>query len=948
MWHSHLAFRKWLGPALLCAGVAFGSPPNPPPASQPLRFEVNRGQIDDSVEYFARAKDYALFLSRRDAVLRFGGCEAAGAVVRMRLVGANPSPEMQGLDRLPAKSNYFLGTDPDRWRTGVPSFARVRYRNVYPGIDLIYYGTGGELEYDFVVAPGADPGRIRLVFDGPEELRIDPGGDLVIRAGSGELRQKKPHVYQRAGGDKTVIDGGYALQGPREVAFRLGPYDTSRALVIDPLLVYSAGFGGSGKLQSVSSPRCWYDTGESLAVDAGGNTYVAGVTYSSNFPTVDPLDPDLSSFYDVFVTKFDPDGKLVYSTYLGGNNGQWATGIAVDSAGNIVVTGRTFGPNFPTVNPIREFSGGSSDAFVFKLNPTGAALLYSTFLGGTEKDEATSLALDEAGNAYVAGYTESTDFPATPGVVQPAGGRGFITKINAAGTALMYSTYVHGAPSSIAVDSSGHAYVAGTISSLEMPTTAGAFQTTYGGGSSDAFVAKLNADASAWLYSTYLGAGQKDAAHGIAVDAAGNAFVVGRTKSAGFPVSPDTFQGALRGSEDGFVAKLNAAGSALVYSTFLGGQEVDATYWLTRGEWANSIAVDADGAAYVTGTTDTLDFPTVRPIQAEAPPSPCRQCSTSFLQERCSEAFVTKLAAGGSGLVYSTYLGGEGIDYGRDIALDGTGGVYVLGTASRGFAWTVPGLTSRHNTISVTKIADDGSSPPLFTEAGIVNAASYVAGLSPGGLGTVFGLDLTSATGVVAADQTPWPEQLEDTSVTVNGIRAPIYAVARVNGWDQINFQTPYEIPDSGAATVTITRNGASAAIVGVPVLPLQPAIFTLDGTRAAVQHAEDYLLVTPSDPAVPGEVIIIYATGLGRPVPPVPTGHPAPESPLSHTSEPVRVFTDSGIEFEVLFAGLTPGWVGLWQVNARVPANLPTGNRDLVILLRDQIMSNVAKLPVR
>jgi hypothetical protein len=720
----------------------------------PLSFEANQGQSDARVRFTARGGGYTIFLTDDEAVLalkkpsagssqlsasRISGPESwklmersgklsapvgrlqqttdngprtrypksriENQVVRLRLVGANVPATVTGAEELPGKSNYFIGNDPKKWRTNVPTCAKVRYHNVYPGVDLEYYGNqGGQLEYDFVVAPGADPNQIKLGFAGAEGMRVDAAsGDLVLKVGDDVVRFHKPVVYQPAvaavssspspsvalasGSDArhsslVTRHCSFALASNNQVAFRVAGYDPKRVLVIDPVLSYSTYLGGSST-----------DVGQGIAVDTSGNAYVTGWTDSSDFPTVYPIQATYagpppagnSPCCNVFVAKLNLAGSaLVYSTFLGGSSGDTGSGIAVDSAGNAYVTGQTFSTNFPTVNPLQATNKatpntGNPTAFVAKLNSTGSALIYSTYLGGSSVDMGYGIAADSSGNAYVTGVTGSTDFPtANPlqATYEGPSWTAFVAALNSTGSALVYSTYLGGSSggdwgNGIAVDSAGNAYVTGVTGSTDFPTV-NPLQATSNASEGTSFVAKFNAAGSALVYSTYLGGSESDAGTGIAVDPSGNAYVTGRTDSSDFPtVNPiqATFKG---GGDDAFVAELNAAGSALVYSTYLGGSGTDEGY---------GIAVDSSGNAYVTGWTTSRDFPTVNPIQSV-------NLSGKY---DLGTAYVAKLNSTGSALVYSTYLGGSNVDYGYGIAVDSFFNAYVTGcTASTDFPTVNP------------------------------------------------------------------------------------------------------------------------------------------------------------------------------------------------------------------------------------------------------------------
>jgi hypothetical protein len=657
----------------------------------PLSFEANQGQTDAQVNFLSRGSGYALFLTPREAVLSLQKPLAPGTaadtqappgdVLRMQLVGGHATPQVLGLDELAGKSNYFVGNDPTQWRSNIATYGKVEYREVYPGIDLVYYGNQQQLEYDFVVAPGANPGVITLSFQGTEDLALDAQGNLVLHTAGGDVVEHAPILYQEKEGGRQAIFGQYVVAGKARVGFQVGAYDTSQPLIIDPVLSYSTYLGGSRD-----------DQGQSIAVDAVGNAYVTGTATSLDFPTTPGAFQSTVSGTGAFVTKLNASGSaLVYSTYLGGGQ-TLGTGIAVDAAGNAYITGKTWSVLFPTTpgafQPTKGGGGGTSTAFVTKLNPTGTALVYSSYLGGSGSDGGNGIAVDAAGNAYVTGYTRSTNFPTTAGAFQRTFNgiydNAFVTKVNVTGTALVYSTYLGGRTVAgqfsgnqargIAVDTAGNAYVTGDTVSTAFPTTPGAFQRTLGSSHGpNAFITKLNAAATALVYSTYLGGSGYDQGFGIAVDAAGNAYVTGSGFSTDFPITPGAFQRTLGGSFDAFVTKLNATGTALVYSTYLGGSGTDFGF---------GIAVDGAGNAYVTGATTSTDFPTT---------------SGAFQRTLGGSwgAFVAKVNDMGTALVYSTYLGGSNYEEAHGIAVDAAGNAYVTGlTQSRNFP-TTPGAFQR-------------------------------------------------------------------------------------------------------------------------------------------------------------------------------------------------------------------------------------------------------------
>lgn len=656
----------------------------------PLSFEANEGQVDKRVKFISRGAGYTLFLTPDQAVLALSkheqnagtpsglpGVSQTGStletVVRIKLVAGNANAQATGVQELAGKSNYFIGRDPKQWRTNISNYGKVQIHDVYPGIDLIYYGNQRQLEHDFIVEPNADPKTIALRIEGADKLSVDSHGDLVLESGNRRVLLSKPVIYQEVSTERREIEGSYVLRGRSEVGFRVTSYDRTRPLVIDPTLIYSSYLGGSNG-----------DTGYGIAVDSAGSAYVTGSTNSTDFPTTPGAFQTSFTGYDVFVTKFNAEGTaLVYSTYLGGNGGNSsALGIAVDSSGSAYITGQTGSPSFPTTTDSFETAlGGKENAFVTKLDPTGSTLDYSTYLGGSNIDTGYGIAVDSAGSAYVTGITNSTNFPTTPGSFQTtfsgavnSGFDGaFVTKLNPAGSALAYSTYLAGNAYNswglgIAVDLAGSAYVTGMTEAADFPTTAGAFQPICNTNETDPFVTKLDPSGATLVYSTCLG-GTTDpypggVGRGIAVDSTGSAYVTGYESSSDFPTTPGAFQPALGGNSatNAFVAKLNATGAALIYATYLGGNKYDV---------ANGIVVDSSGSAYIVGYTQSANFPTT---------SDAYQTNLTGSEN----AFETELSADGSTLEYSTYLGGSGTagDGGNGIAIDSIGSVYVVGTTS--------------------------------------------------------------------------------------------------------------------------------------------------------------------------------------------------------------------------------------------------------------------------
>ena len=632
------------------------------PALQSLAFEANEGQVDPSVKFLARTGKHQLLLTARSLTLR-----SLDGSVGIEFAGASDAAKTAGIDLLPGQRNYLLGNDPEKWHTGVPTFQRVRYTDLYPGIDLAFYGNQNEFEYDFIVKAGSDPRAIRLRVDRATRARISNAGDLFLKRGDVAVTQRKPIVYQEIDGERHVIAGNYLLLNRHEIGFQIGAYDRTWPLIIDPTLVYSTYLGGGGD-----------DSGSSIAIDGSGNVYVAGTTASLNFPTNGPAFANNKGLADVFVTKIDPAGaNIIYSTYIGGSGLDRADGIAVDASGNAFIVGRvdSTSMDFPVTagsfGPA--YRGGDFDGFVSKLNAQGNALIYSGFLGGEENDSVEGIAVDAAGVAYVTGGTKSNAFPSTGNAFQGqrAGDTdAFLTKINAGGSGFLYSSYLGGSGtdrgSGVVIDGNGLAYVAGYGASPDFPTE-DPFQAGFGG-NFDAFIAKFDTTQTginSLVFCTYLGGSGDDKAFGIAADAGvNNLYVTGQTSSNNFPVL-NPVQPSSGGSFDAFIAKISNTGTK-VYASYFGGSGDDR---------ATGVAVNSSGV-YLTGFTSSTNLPTVSPLQLN--------------NGGAFDAFVAKLNPAGNALLYSTYLGGSAnenfvaaVTSTNPIAVDSSN-AYVTGFTSSG------------------------------------------------------------------------------------------------------------------------------------------------------------------------------------------------------------------------------------------------------------------------
>lgn len=635
-------------------------PPTTPAtlADVPLLFVKNEGRWDPRAAWVASGKEASAFFV--DGGVRWALTE--GWAIDQVLLGARLAPPTASAPAL-ATVSYFEGSSR---HAGLPTSTELRLDDAWPGVDAVWSGAGGHVETTYRVAPGADPARVRVAWRGADRVAVTQGGRLAVSTPVRTFEEDVPVAWQEVGGRRVAVEVSYDVAADGSYGFHVGAYDRGRELVIDPItLVYASFFGGTG-----------LESAHGIAVDAAGNAYIAGATRSTSatFPeTPGAFQTELhTQFGDAFVAKVSPDGStLVYATYLGGGALTFGVDVDVDSAGNAYITGHAW-DGFPVTAGAFQTShaGGNEDTFVTKLNPAGTALVYSTYIGGNGSDSGQEIKVDAGGNALVYTNGTSTNFPTTPGAFQTsAGGDGdaMVSKLNSTGSALLASTYFGGVSAEItgglAIDGGGNIIISGTTrsTSATFPETPGAFQTEFGGGMFDAFVAKLNPTLTGLLYSTYLGGPLDDLGEGVVVDAAGNAYLTGQA-SFGFPTTPGSYAPNSIGQFDVFVTKLNPTGTGLVYSTYIGSQ-----YNSDRGR---GIALDADGGVWLTGVTQFFsDFPTTADALQTAPGGP----------PGLQDAYITKLNATGTGLVYSTFLGGTGEDAGWEIALNGEGDAYVLG-----------------------------------------------------------------------------------------------------------------------------------------------------------------------------------------------------------------------------------------------------------------------------
>lgn len=982
-------------PLSVRAPQQLGNPPNYPTTKQaqaaelyrqsPMYFEANQGQTDGRVKFLARGSGYSLFLTEVGATFALqrprasaptgtprpatGVLQARPAatplMLRMQLLGANRAAQARGLKLLPSKSNYAVGNDPEQWRTGIPHYAKVEYQHVYPGIDLIYYGNQQELEYDFVVAPGANPNRIKLAFDGARKIRIDERGELVLETAAGELRQHKPVIYQEVDGARREIPGHFVLRG-RQVSFALGDYDRTRSLVIDPSLVYSTYLGGSDA-----------DFGNGIDVDAQGNAYVTGITYSPDFPTRAPLQFSLQGVGNVFIAKLDPAGQLIYATYLGGSGEDVGFAIAADAAGNAYVTGATDSSNFPIIaGAAQAVRRGRLEVFVSKLNPTGSQLLYSTFLGGQSDDVAGSIAVNAAGEAYVTGETLASDFPLQNAIQRTLNGPtdAFVTRLNASGSGLIYSTLLGGRGQEFAygitLDAAGSAYITGITYSDNFPTR-NPTQALLGG-RVDAFVTKLAPAGNELIYSTYLGGAHDDGGFGIGVDGAGNAFVAGFTTSTNFPTR-NPFQASNGGGDDAFVARFNAAGE-LVFASYLGGAGNDRAF---------DLVVDAAGNIYFAGRTESTNFPLVNPLQIRiglgqvnvAPTNAkvagkqpreavaenygrdatrwagaAEQASYQQQQTEPRDAFVVKISAAGV-IIYSTYLGGSDEEKAFGIAVDTAGNVYVTGlTASGDFPIrnAVQAVLRGIADAFITKISDAGSAQTS------VSAASFQGGsLAREAIVAAFGSDLAAQ--AQAASATALPTLLGATSVQVRDSAggehlAPLFFISP----QQINYLVPAGAAQ-GTATITTLNGNLIVGTETIQIAAVAPGLFTANadgrGVPAAVilrvkesgnqtfeslaefDAAAGRFIATPVDLGSESDQVFLVLFGTG----------------LRHRSALTGITASiGGVSAPALFAAANPDFTGMDQINLRLARSLVGRGEVDVVLTVDGQAANTVRIKIK
>jgi hypothetical protein len=786
----------------------------------PLAFEKH------GERYVARGPGYAIGFEADKATVQVVSKEKSSPPIGLEFAGGQASRAVAGPE-LPGKVNYYIGNDPKKWETGLPAYSRITYPDVYPGIDVAYYGNQQQLEFDLIVKPGADPESIRLKVEGAEKLSIDDSGAVVL----GDLRVALPQIYQEIDGAKKSVPGHYALTGRDEVAFRIGAWDRAQPLVIDPTLVFSAIFGGGTN----------YSEALGIAVGAQGNIFVAGITLATDFPTTSAAQSAYKGSGDAFVAKLNTTGTaFLYSTYLGGSNSDQASAVAIDASGEAWVTGNTSSSDFPTLNAAQSSLAGTSDAFITRLQSTGA-LEFSTYLGdagGTT--QGTGIAVNSTATfGYVTGYTSGGTFPTTSGVLEAgsANGGAFVAKLSGAG-AVSYTTLLGGPATggqAIAVDSSNNAYVTGYSFDSPFPSapTGGAQTTNHGAG--DAFVAKLNSAGTALTYFTFLGGSALDYGSAIAVDSSGDAFIGGTTSSTGLATT-GAAQTTLNGFSNAFAAELNPGGTAFTYFTYLGGSRVDNL----RG-----LALDGSGNVYLTGYTNSLDFPTVTPIQGTLPGN--------------AVSIYSSTDSGSTWTAGDAHLPGAAVDYSINpagttaVAMAGPG-IYRTVIASGGWALELAanfgnpgGYLARSPSTSTTIYATDGVNIYQSVDDGVT---WNNVGSAPGPAVGLMAGEYSASTLYFLSSTSPYVFQSTNGGVSwspfATGLPTgePVVAIAEspaavlyVALTDAVNGPSVYAHGSSGSWSAVFTQPALAGAPSANPIASAAP--YSLSANAAGVYFAD-------------------------------------------------------------------------------------------------------------
>jgi uncharacterized protein (TIGR03437 family) len=941
-------------------------------AKVPLYFEANVGQFAQPVKFISRSSQQSFLLTgnaieftsngraarlgtredfiNKHALLRRDHDEITRhnpprkeAQVQLRFAQAKANPMAEGLEPLASRSHYLLGPDARQWQRDVPHYAKVKYRDLYPGIDLVYYGQAQQLEYDFVVAPGVNPRQIKLAFSGPQPVQLTASGDLVLETSGGTLKQQKPLAYQEIAGVRRVVESRYQLLGQNLVGIELGSYDRSQPLVIDPVLGFAATFGTAD------------DTyGNGIAVDLAGNSYVAGIAYSVRSQTI-----GRAGTGNVFVTKFNVAGQMMYTTYIGGGGEDVGFAVAVDRQGSAYVTGHADAASFPvTPGAYQTRFGGLCDAFVLKLTPRGNALEYCSFLGGNMEETGTGIAVDQDGQAYVAGETMSANFPAVSPLYRfgQAPTEAFVSKVSQNGSRLVYSTALTGSTTNpqggsaamgIDLNRRGDVVVAGFTTAQRFPTV-NAVQDRLNG-TIDAFVTRINRNGNRLDFSTYLGGTGEDAAYSVAMDAQENVYVTGLTNSTDYPTvnAFQSFLGGTRvstltpqqeldgpaptGRDDAFVTKLFFTGGAVVYSTYLGGSVDDAGF---------GIAVNNAGEAHVTGRTRSTDFPT-EDIGAAA----------NGRLNGTIDAFATKFRSNGRALVYSWYLGGNGNEKGFCVAVWQNRVAFYTGlTTSVGWLPTNFAPPKIAGTASAFALQLASQSNAAIAS---VSGASYLPGaLACDSIVSVFGEGISS--GTESSDSMPLPRELGGVKVMVtDSIGKEFQAELFYASPFQINYHLPTEAA-TGPATIQIVNEDGEVFTETTRIELIAPGLFTADASGKGLAtgyvtrvkagqvvgdepivrvNAQGQLEAVPIDLGADDEEVFLVLFGTG-------IRHRNPAAPVS-----AKV---ADLDATVAYAGRQGDFVGLDQVNLRLPRGLKGRGLSSIALTIDGKAGNQVQVYIK
>ncbi len=939
-------------PVFLTAGLAC--------VAQPVSFEPNQGQTDPSVRYLARTANYRLFLTDRTSVLALNGKDGKDGKqpsnLTIRLIGSNATPSMSPLEEQRGVSNYLTGADPDHWVTGVKRYAKVRYTQVYPGVDLVYYGKEQQLEHDFIVAPGADYKNIRVRFEGPGTLQLAKNGDLVMKTPSGELRQLRPEIYQEIDGARKLIAGGYRVSG-RNVSFRVDAYDTTLPLVIDPVL-FSTYLGGNGSDQPTST-----------AVDSQGGVYVTGTTTSTNFPTKGPIQSSNKTNTDAFVTKLDgTTGAIVYSTYIGGSGHDIAAQIKVDATGNAYVVGSTNSADFPTTKGAFQTALlGPLGAFIVKLNPAGNAFVYGTYLSGSQGAIGRGLDIDSKGSVYVVGATASFDFPARGfGMFLSGGIDGFVTKLSADGSSMVYSVYLGGKGSDVlegvAVNSLGEANVVGWTSSTDLPTTFDGSRWPTLSGAINGFMAKVNANGFVLEYISYYGGSQADYATYVIADPSDvfTVYIGGLASSPDFPTATGAPLPVGTGAALPFIAKFalpNAEGDEARPPVHASAQ-IDDYSWFTPapdqckgadwGPLSDSLKKDqkdlteieelalVSGVGFVNGTAGTAlgGLIVIKHIMEPCSGSGKAKSGPIDLAEHATQAsgplFGVSTFDGSPIVVQEPPLSATGSISPKALAADSFGNIYVaVQTSDSTLPVSGSGLAAGSGAASgtgyISKLGSGQAGAPTITKVANAEGGESTI-IAPNTWVEIKGSGFGSTARIWQNSDfvgNKLPTSLDGISVSMNGLAAYVYFISS----GQINVLTPPNL-GAGPVQVQVTVGSVQSVAFASQAQAQSISFFVFNGGPYVVATHLSGALIGPTSlfpglttPAKPGEQIVIYTNGYGATNPGVVAGSLTQSGNLP-TLPPLTI---GGVGANVSFAGLISP--GLFQFNVMIPSTLPDGD---------------------